>query len=258
MPPPAYALPRTELHVLSSRATGREYQLHVSLPRSYASAPERTYPLVCLPDPQWDFAMVAAILGNLLVDGAAPECVVVGVGYPGEDPDYDALRVHDLAPAFDGAGRRESAGRGAAGFLGALEREILPFVERTWRVQPGRRVLVGSSLGGLFALYALLERPGLFHGVVAVSPAVNWADDWLFGVEERVAAASRTLPGRLFMSGAEREWPDYLAAIRRFDARLRERAHDGLAYAWRLVEGEAHAGTKAESFNRGLRFVFAG
>jgi hypothetical protein len=28
-------------------------------------------------------------------------------------------------------------------------------------------------------------------------------------------------------------------------------------YSFRLIEGERHAGTKAESYNRGVRFAFA-
>jgi hypothetical protein len=59
------------------------------------------------------------------------------------------------------------------------------------------------------------------------------------------------------MSGAGAESPDFLAAVQRMDAQLKAHAHRGLSYEFRLVEGERHAGTKAESYNRGVRFVFA-
>jgi hypothetical protein len=48
-----------------------------------------------------------------------------------------------------------------------------------------------------------------------------------------------------------------LDGVKRFDARLRERAYPGLTYEFRMVEGEGHAGTKAESYNRGVRFAFS-
>jgi hypothetical protein len=59
------------------------------------------------------------------------------------------------------------------------------------------------------------------------------------------------------MTYAEKEPATMMGGIKRFDARLRERAYPGLAYEFRMVEGEGHAGTKAESYNRGVRFSFS-
>jgi predicted alpha/beta superfamily hydrolase len=255
MPIP-HTLPGSELHVLPPSTNGRRYQLHVAVPPSYATASARRYPVVYLTDPQWDFALVWSTCGNLVFDQAIPECIVVGIGYHGEGLDYDALRVLDLAPVVDPhLDPPGSAGGGAAGFLRVVEHEVVEFVERTFRTDPACRVLAGSSLGGLFALYTMFSRPGLFQAFVAASPAVLWAGDWIFGLEERFRADGAELRARLFMSGAGEEWPDFLGAIRRFDDRLRAHAYPGLAYQWRLVDGERHSGTKAESFTRGLRFA---
>ena len=48
-----------------------------------------------------------------------------------------------------------------------------------------------------------------------------------------------------------------VAAIKKFDAQLREHAYPGLTYEFRIIDGERHSGTKPESFNRGVRFAFA-
>jgi predicted alpha/beta superfamily hydrolase len=254
--PTRYALPWTELH-LHDGGNGRRYLLHVALPRAVAEgkAGDRRYPVIYMPDPQWDFALVQATAGNLAVDGAIPECIVVGVGYPGEDLDYESMRAVDLAPVPGQYHERGPVvGGQAEAFLGVLEREIVPFVEGRWPADPARRVLLGSSQGGLFGLYATFARPGLFPGVVAVSPAVIWANEWMFGLEERFAGP---LEVRLFLSAAAEEWPGFRGAIVRFEAALRARARPGLRHEWRLIEGERHSGTKAEGFTRGLRYVLA-
>ncbi len=253
-----HALAGTELHVLPRSANGRQYQLHVAVPPSVAAGRGGRVPVVYLTDPYWDFPLVYATLGNLAYDQAAPECLLVGVGYPGEGLDWEAMRVHDLAPVPD-ALHPPSAGEegGAERFLRAIEHEVLPFVEGRWPVDPARRVIAGSSLGGLFALFATFTRPGLFPGVVAVSPAVIWADEWLLGLEERFHAGGGDLDARLFLSGAAEEWPAFLASVVRLEARLRGR-YPGLDYQWRLIDGERHSGTKAEGFTRGLRWVFGG
>ena len=58
------------------------------------------------------------------------------------------------------------------------------------------------------------------------------------------------------MTGAEWEWPAYLAAIKRYQALLPELNHPGLVFENRIIDGERHGGTKPESYARGMRFVF--
>ena len=57
------------------------------------------------------------------------------------------------------------------------------------------------------------------------------------------------------MTAGDVEWPDFVKDVGRFDAQLRSRTYPRLRYDFRLIEGEAHAGSKPEAFNRGLRFV---
>jgi predicted alpha/beta superfamily hydrolase len=256
--PPPYPFPPADVHVLPRAANGRDYQIYVALPPSYQAQPARRYPVLYLCDGYWDFGLVRSFYGGLLFDKDAPEIIIVGLGYPGVKPDFGALRAYDYTPVPDPVADRDAKAGGHAGeFLRALETEIIPFVERQYRADRSFRVLGGSSLGGLFTLYAMFERPDLFQGYVAPSPAVEWAQGWLLAREAAFAAKHKDLAVRLFVSGASEEWPSFLAAIRRFDAQVQSRHYGGLAYRWRLIDGERHAGTKPESYNRGLRFVLA-
>jgi hypothetical protein len=258
-PFPRLSLANTEVRRLARAGNGRDYQLYVGLPDSFADEPEWRYPVLYLCDGYWDFAMVKAIAANLLGDKAMPEILIVGLGYPGDSPNYGRLRRWDLTPApakYQGAEFDGPSGH-AQEFLSVIEHEIIPLVEREYRGDPGYRVLAGSSLGGLFALYAMLARPGLFYAHVAASPAAQWADDWLLGFEDEVHKGGGPLRGRLFVTAAEEEVEMIREGAKRFDARLRTRDLSGLRYEFRLIEGERHAGTKAESYNRGLRFAFA-
>ena len=49
-------------------------------------------------------------------------------------------------------------------------------------------LIVGASLGGTFATYALFERPELFERYVIVSPGLNWDDAMLMDLEAEYAA----------------------------------------------------------------------
>ena len=48
----------------------------------------------------------------------------------------------------------------------------------------------------------------------------------------------------------------HLAAIKRYQAAYLSSKHPGLAFETRIIDGERHAGTKAESYARGMRYVF--
>ncbi len=258
-PFPRHTLPETEVRRLPRSATGRAYQLHVALPPSYEDDPQRHYPVLYLCDAYWDFAMVQAIAANLVIDRAIPDIVIVGLGYPGERPDFGRLRRWDLTPApavYEGAELDGPSGH-AREYLSVIETEIIPLVDRDYHTDPRYRVLMGSSLGGLFTLYAMYARPGLFFAHVAASPAAQWADDWLLGFEDEFQRSGKRLAGRLFVTAAEDEVEMIREGAKRFDARMRTRDLAGLRYEFRLIEDERHAGTKAESYTRGLRFAFA-
>jgi hypothetical protein len=195
-----------------------------------------------------------ASYGNLVYDRVVPEFIVVGLGYAGDRLDYDALRLWDLSPVPLANEKAESGH--ADQFLATLEKEVFPLVEHDYRGDPAQRYLAGSSLGGLFALHAMYARPELFKGYIAASPAVVAGGDWIIGRAKAYAATGKPIKARLYVTGAENEWPAFLAGIQRYQALLPELKHPELVFQSRIIDGERHAGTKAESYTRGMRFVF--
>ena len=64
---------------------------------------------------------------------------------------------------------------------------------------------MGSSLGGLFALYAMFTDPKLFSGYVAASPAVTYANRGAFATEAAYAREHTELPAKLFVAVGDQE-----------------------------------------------------
>jgi uncharacterized protein len=250
---PPHVVPRTELRVLPKTADGRSYQLHIHLPASFTRSPGRRYPVLFVTDGYWDFTTFINAYNSKVADRVVPEFIIVGLGYAGDSPDYESLRRWDLPPVkLPQPGDTGHADK----FLATLEHEVIPLLERDYRADPAHRVLAGSSLGGLFTLYAMYTRPTLFEGYIAASPAVNVADDWIIQRAKAYAATGKPIKARLYVTGAELEWPSYLAAIKRYQALLPELKHPGLVFENRIIDGERHSGTKPESYARGIRFVF--
>lgn len=251
---PPQVLRNTQIRPLPRSANGRDYELFISLPPDYATSNQR-YPVLYICDGYWDFTLINGFYGNLMYDKWAPQFIIVGFGYQHAttNADYDILRRYDYTPLPDHDDPKAERSGHAAEFLSVIEHEIIPLVEKEYRADPSYRVLSGNSLGGLFSLYTMFTRPGLFQAHIAASPAVPPV---LSDLEQRFAASGAPLPARLFLTGAEKENPDFLANIRRFNERLQSRHYAGFSYEWRLVEGEGHTSTKSESYTRGLRFAF--
>jgi hypothetical protein len=263
----AYAQPGSETHPqllpkvtiagsivrsIKSAAAGRDFDLYIHLPSDYDQLKSKKYPAIYILDGQWDFKLMDSVLGGLVYDKFVPEMILVGITYPGENPDYNTLRAMDLTPVA--VPDVKGSGNGP-NFLKCLKTEVIPFIEANYRADPSRRMLQGSSYGGLFTLYALLADPGLFSAYMSASPAVPFAGGFAFKQEAEYARTHKELPAKLFLAvgGAE----GLAAPVQTFMQTLQSRGYRGLKLETRVIEGERHAGNKPEAYNRGLRFLFA-
>ena len=248
---PAVTIPDTEVRQLKSTETGRDYDIYIRLPEEYAQDQAKKYPVLYVLDGQWDFKLLDSIYGGLYYDGFVPEMIIVGITYSGDHPDYGALRAMDDTPFHEvfiqGSGD-------APQFLAFFKKELFPLIESNYRVEPLQRVLMGSSFGGTFTLYAMFSEPELFSGYVASSPAVPYGDRFAFQQEAEYAGSHTDLPVRLSLSvgGAE----DLRGPVEEFMRILSERNYPGLEMQTLTIEGEGHASNKPEAYNRGLRFIF--
>lgn len=278
-PPPSELFERASLastrrYRLRSETIGETYQIDVALPATRAPAGRPT-PVVYLTDANTIFGIAAQALRFLQQgDGAAP-ALLVGVGYCLDGVvrprnAYGALRTRDLTPSLDEGflarileaqeeGRLPVEVRPAGGaddFLAFLIEQVRPFIADRYDIDHQDQTLVGSSLGGLFSLYALLTRPGAFGRHGALSPSLWWRGGELFGLEAEVAKTAADLPVDLFMSvGGEETDPQWnmVRETKRFAATLEGRRYPGLRLTSHVFEGETHTSVIPAALSRGLR-----
>jgi predicted alpha/beta superfamily hydrolase len=250
---PAVTLPNTEIRTIKSKNTGRTYEIYIRLPNNYAQNPSLKYPSVFVLDGQWDFKLIDSVVGGLLFDQFVPEMFIVGISYAGENPNYEALRLmDDTSVPLEGVPGSGDAPK----FLAFFKDELIPFISSNYRTHDAQRILLGSSAGGLFTLYAMFEAPLLFNGYIAASPAVSISDNVTFKQEAQYASQHQDLPVKLFIGAGELE--GFAQPVQEFCDIVRSRGYSGLKMESRIIEGERHAGNKPEAYNRGLRFIFQG
>lgn len=231
---------------LDSEATENRYHIFVRLPEGYAEQSEKTWPVVYLLDGDSTFPMLAPQHLFLHYDERLPEAIIVGIAYGG----FGEInrRGHDFRPVLEGGGEG-----GSAAFLAMLEGELIPEIERDYRSDPGKRILVGQSRGGSFVLYAAVERPALFHGYVASNPGREYPSRELYGMGQAMADArtdgllvlASGSRDRDYLRGTALEWADTFA--RRTDLPWRAQFLD--------IEGGTHAASLPEVYRRAMLLI---
>ena len=249
-----FSLKNTHLIQLPSKATQIDYELVITLPSSYLASPTKKYPVLYYVDAYWDAPLVNAIYGGLVYDTLAPEFIMVGISYADPQADYDQERLRDLTPTT--VKSRGEASGGAPAFLQFLKETLIPMVEKNYRVEGNERALGGSSLGGLFALYAMYEDPAFFKRYIAISPAVDWDNSYLAKRDAAYAKDNKTLSARVFLSYSMGEYKPFGDPIAEFQQQLKNRNYSGLQLMNYVMQDIRHAGVKPDGYVRGLMWVW--
>ena len=222
----------------------RDLHVFVDLPERYEETSDR-YPVVYLLDGGNTFPLLAAYHHYLRFGDEAPPLILVGISYGADSFQEGNLRQTDFtAPSPE----RDFWG-GADVFLRALETELIPTIERTYRADPDRRLLYGHSLGGQLVLFTAMHKPGLFSGLIACNPAIIGNLGYFLDADNLVEAESERV--RLFLGLAEHERPELkantLAWVQRWQA-----TPSPWELEFRILAGQTHLSSVAEGFRHGL------
>ncbi len=240
----------SHVRLLQSDIVKQEYQLLIKTPASYGQS-DKTYPVIYFLDAQWDFPLMVSTYGQSYYDGFIPEAILVGIQWGGENPDPNVLRARDFTPS-NMTGVPNSGG--AAKFLQFIKQELIPFIGSEYQSNDNR-VLMGSSYGGLFTLYALFNEPNLFHGYIPTSSASGWDANHLYSYAKVYTEKKLTHPIRLY--SAIGEFDDFMPAFDALSDFFEEQSFKGLSFKFERLAGLGHASLKSAGNTWGLHYVFS-
>jgi predicted alpha/beta superfamily hydrolase len=262
-----YAVPNTEVIALRSKQTGAAYQLFVALPSDYRTS-KTSYPVVYMLDADYSFALVRNVVQHFVERENLPPMILVAIAYPGAATDrttYRMNRTRDYTPVFapDGGYGAEfqKVSGGGPKFRAFIATELVPLVERRYRVDKEDRTLVGHSYGGLFGTYVLLTQPALFKRYVLVSPSLWYANRVALTMEEAAAASGLKPDARVFFGvGSFENQPANNRAmvddLTELVDKLKSRNNPRLVLRYKVYDGETHNSVFPGAVTRGLLTVF--
>ncbi len=172
--------------------------VRVWLPAGYQDSTQ-SYPVLYLLDGQNVFDRATSAIGEewgvdetlteLIESKAILPMIVVAI-------DNSSKRVDEYTWIADGEGNRKRGGN-AEPFAKWIAHELKPQMDREYRTQVKRDStwIGGSSLGGLFSLYAVVQDNDTFGSAIAMSPSLSWGNEginsWIDSNQDRIAKPTR-------------------------------------------------------------------
>jgi len=174
-----------------SEVLKEERLLFLYLPSGYDQL-EESFPVLYLLDGDAHFHHTTGTVQFLAQNGRIPDMIIVAI--------QNTERTRDLTPPTqtDTEGDYATSG-GADNFLVFLKNELIPHIDQTYRTRP-YRLLVGWSLGGLFAIHTLVKQPDVFNSYLAISPSLWWNDQALIQEMKTSLKNNPDLMGDLYMT----------------------------------------------------------
>ncbi len=249
-------------HVIESSILGEDRSYYVYLPSSYYTSQTKRYIVIYVFDGNKSkFHEVTGIvqsmnsISNLKMQ--IPEVIVVSV----ENTD----RVRDFTPtnSLNYLDQEDVASFGTSGkandFMSFIEQELMPKIDTTYRTI-SKNMVIGHSLGGLFAIHSLLEKPSLFDYYILIDPSWFWDHNYIGKRAKEVLPRKTDLNARVYISLANNFAEDdrHYKWGQEFNKILENNTSSSLYSKIRYFEDEKHLTVPLPGTYYGLRYIFEG
>lgn len=215
---------------LYSTTLSEQRELLIHLPNNYKENKALRYPVLYLLDGQRNFAHTIGTLDLLNQSGMAQEMIIVAI--------KNTHRTRDFTPTYDESYNEWGISGGADNFLDFIEKELIPYINETYRAN-NFKIVSGHSLGGLFSIYALQSRPELFQAHFAFSPSLWWHKQIIFKKAESVLLNSDELNTYLYLNMGN-EGGHMLSSYERYTKLLNSQSRKGFKFHFDLDTSETH------------------
>lgn len=184
-----------------------------------------------------------------------PELIIVSIENTQRTRDFTPTNSknyldRDDIEAFSSSGQ-------ANNFMRFIGEELIPEMDRSFRTL-SQRMIIGHSMGGLFALHCLLEKPSLFNYYLLIDPSWFWDRNYIGKRAKQVITQRSELKARVYIALANNLQDDkrhYQWGMEFFNF-LKDSKLPGLSVQCKYFEDEKHLTVPVPATYYGLRFIF--
>ena len=174
---------------LQSKILGEKRTLNIYLPEGYDPNDTLKYPVVYLLDGSVDEDFIHIVglfqFNSFSWINRVPKSIIVGIATVDRRRDFTfPSTIAKEKKSFPTTGHSDK-------FMSFIESELQPFIEKNYKTSHSK-MIIGESLGGLFATEVLLKKPKLFNQYIIVSPSLWWdngsllKEAWKFSEDKNI------------------------------------------------------------------------
>lgn len=203
---------------ISSTQLAEKRILNIYLPEGYVKDDTTHYSVVYLLDGSQDEDFIHVVglyqFNNFSWINRVPKSIIVGIANVDRRRDFTyPTTIQKDKDRFKTAGR-------SAQFISFIEKELQPYIEKTYKTN-GSKTIIGQSLGGLLATEILLKKPALFNQYIIISPSIWWDNGSLLNQDSDILKKTFTQPTKVYVGvGKEGLTPSDVPRVMEVDANL--------------------------------------
>lgn len=236
-----------KVEMLASKSVNEEYKIITGFPLAFN--PNKEYQVLYVLDADVTFGMVNDIVRLLSFEGKIAPVIVVGIAYPSLR-EWLQKRGRDYMPNYG----KESSDQEVKKFHQFISEELIPHINKTYKVKATENILYGHSSGGLFGLYSLFKDPNLFKNYILTSPSVDEDKEFTFALEKSFASVNNSLEAYVYTSVASKDKVTFIGEYQKFINLVNTRKYKGFHTRNETIVG-THMSSMAQAFINGLYFI---
>jgi uncharacterized protein len=230
----------TESFVSSKLKESRE--ITIGLPLSYEKNPTKQYPILILLDGDYLFDPFFGALSYGAYWDDLPETIVIGISQNNNEERIDDSNYDDLngVPAEKGARFFE--------FIGG---ELLPYIEKKYRVAPFRMIAGHDTTAGYLNFFLYKDNP-IFNAYISLNPEL------VPEMETRIPENFSKLKQPIFyyQSTAEGDLKELLESVKKLDENIKLVVNPIVNYKYDQFKGASHYSSVLYSIPSALYQIF--
>lgn len=244
-----------------SRQLNEQRTLNIYLPEGYTPGDTTHFPVIYLLDggADEDFIHVVGLVqfNSFPWMDRMPPSIVVGIA------NHDRKRDFTYPTTLKEDQKLYPTTGHSAVFIDFLEKDLQPFIEKSFRTNRSK-TLIGESLGGLLAAEILLKRPALFNQYIIVSPSLWWDNGSLLKFDTANLKKESQNPMKVYIGvGKEGVWPGPTPHVMEVDAnlladKLKALKSPGLSVFFDYLPEENHATIAHQAIFNAIKWLYPG
>ncbi|MCS4435890.1 alpha/beta hydrolase [Aquiflexum gelatinilyticum] len=242
---------------------GAPYELAITLPSAYQ--PEKEYKILYYLDAYWLQDMVRGCYRLKAMSSEMEEVILVGILSVGNEKDWHKQRNMDYTPTvydlswlklkieFGGMFLDETNTGGAEHFMHFLKNQIIPTIEKEYKVNAKTRGILGHSFGGLLAFYSFVNYNDLFANYILLAPAIWWNDSEIF--QDKASLLSQK-EAKMFIAMGTGEINMLKIPLGKLTEELKSKDNEKLVMTYKQYENATHNSVLPQGIYDGIELLY--